>query len=188
MGKSFDSIDDNVRRFIEKQHIFFVGTAPLSADGHVNVSPKGMDTFRVLSPNRVAYLDLTGSGNETSAHLLENQRVTLMFCAFEGAPNITRLYGTGRTILPTDPDWAEFGKLFTLYPGARQIMVVDVSRVQTSCGYAVPFFNYVEEREALVKWAEHKGEEGLDAYHREKNSRSIDGLTTPLAEAVNASK
>lgn len=182
MAKVIENITPELREFIEAQHLFFVATAPLNG-GHVNVSPKGMDCLRVLSPMRVAYLDLTGSGNETSAHLLENGRVTIMFCAFEGAPRILRLYGQGRTILPDSPEWAEFAPNFTFYVGTRQIMVIEVERVQTSCGFAVPFYDYVGERETLVKWAETKGEDGLDAYHKEKNVVSIDALPTPLGVA-----
>ncbi|HVO42343.1 MAG TPA: pyridoxamine 5'-phosphate oxidase family protein [Aggregatilineales bacterium] len=182
MAKFYESISDDLREFIAAQHIFFVATAPLSAEGHVNVSPKGMDSLRVLSPNRVAYLDLTGSGNETSAHVRENSRITLMVCAFDGAPNIVRLYGKGRSVLPDTTEWGGFCEMFPRYPGARQVIVVEVERVQTSCGYAVPLFDYVSDRDTLVKWAEHKGEDGLTEYHREKNWCSIDGLPTPLAE------
>ncbi len=179
--KVLTAITDDLQTFIQAQHIFFVASAPLSAEGHVNLSPKGMDCFRVLSPNWVAYLDLTGSGNETSAHLLENGRITMMFCAFDGPPNIVRLYGTGRTLLPDSPEWAQMSDLFTLYAGARQMIVMDVTRVQTSCGYAVPFYDYAGERETLVKWAEKKGDDGLITYREEKNTRSIDALPTPLA-------
>ncbi len=181
MAQMFDSISERLREFIEAQHLFFVASAPLAADGHVNLSPKGMDSLRVLSENQVAYLDLTGSGNETSAHLLENGRITLMFCAFQGAPQIVRLYGTGRTVLPGSADWEQLSPRFTLYPGARQIIVVDVQRVQTSCGYAVPLFDFVGQRDTLVRWAETKGEAGLETYKQQKNTTSIDCLPTPLA-------
>ncbi len=180
MAKVYDTISDSIREFIEAQHIFFVGTAPLSGNGHINVSPKGTNTFRVLSPNRVAYLDMTGSGNETSAHLLENQRITFMFCAFDGAPNILRLYGTGQTVLPDDPEWKELARHFELYFGYRQIIVAAIDRVQTSCGYGVPFYDFVGERDQMARWAEAKGEEGLVTYRQEKNVCSIDGLPTPL--------
>lgn len=182
MGKFFDSINESHREFINAQHLFFVGSAPLAGDGHINISPKGLDSFRVLSPNQVAYLDLTGSGNETSAHLLENGRITFMFCAFNGAPNILRLYGQGRVSLPDSPDWAALASQFTLIPGARQIIIADIHRVQTSCGFAIPLMDYVEDRETLVKWAETKGDAGLSAYQQEKNTRSIDALPTPLAK------
>jgi len=181
MAKLFDSIDHKLQEFIEAQRMFFVASAPLSAQGHVNLSPKGMDSLRVLSANQVAYLDLTGSGNETSAHLHENGRITLMFCAFEGAPQILRLYGTGHTVLPDSAEWETLSPKFTLYPGARQIIVVDVQRVQTSCGYAVPLYEFVDQRDTLVRWAETKGDEGLVTYRQEKNVASLDALPTPLA-------
>ena len=173
-------ITDELRGFIERQQMFFVATAPLAADAAVNVSPKGMDSLRVLGPKRVAYLDLTGSGNETSAHLLENGRLTMMFCAFDGPPRILRLYGTGATVLPESDDWAALYPLFTAQPGARQIITLDVERGQTSCGFAVPRYDYVGQRETLTRWSETKGEDGLTAYREEKNAQSIDGLPTPL--------
>ena len=179
MAKFYDSISDELQTFIRAQHMFFVGSAP-SSGGHINVSPKGMDAFRIFSANRVAYLDLTGSGNETSAHINENGRITIMFCAFEGAPNILRLYGEGHSVLPGSDDWAELSQSFTLYPGARQIIVVDVTLVQTSCGYAVPLYDFVEQRPTLVKWAEARGEDGLEQYRCDKNFNSLDGLPTPL--------
>lgn len=180
MGKVFDHITDDIRSFILKQHLFFVATAPLNADGHVNVSPKGMDCFRFLGENRVGYLDLTGSGNETSAHITENERITFMFCAFEGSPNIVRLYGTGQTILPASAEWDTLIGHFPDYVGTRQIITADIHRTSTSCGYAVPFFEYQGERETLTKYWEAKGEQALPGYQREKNSTSIDGLVTPI--------
>ena len=173
-------ITDALRDFIERQQLFFVATAPLAADGAVNVSPKGLDSLRVLGPRQVAYLDLTGSGNETSAHLLENGRLTMMFCAFDGPPRILRLYGTGATVLPECADWTTLYPLFTAHPGARQIITLDVERVQTSCGFAVPRYEYVGQRTTLDAWTAAKGDDGLAAYRRKKNSRSIDGLPTPL--------
>ncbi|MFC5403367.1 pyridoxamine 5'-phosphate oxidase family protein [Cohnella soli] len=187
MGKQFESILPQHAEFISMQKIYFVGSAPLSADGHVNLSPKGHDSLRVLTPNRVAYLDLTGSGNETSAHIAENGRITIMFCAFEGPPNILRLYGDGTVILPGTEEWATLFPLFDPLPGARQIIVVDVHLVQTSCGYAVPFMDYQEDRPTLNRWAEQKGEEGLVAYWQEKNMRTIDGMPTPLGRSLFAS-
>ncbi len=181
MGKFFDSISDDLAGWIQAQHLFFVGSAPLSAEGHVNLSPKGQDCFRILSPNRVAYLDLTGSGNETSAHLLENARITFMFCAFVGPPRILRLYGKGRVILPDSAEWDDLSPQFTLIPGVRQIVIADIHAVQTSCGYAVPLMDYVAERDTLIKWAEHKGADGLSAYWDEKNMHSIDQLPTHLS-------
>jgi len=181
MAKHYDHISEDLQDWIRAQHLFFVATAPLSAEGHVNLSPKGQDCLRILSPNRVAYLDLTGSGNETSAHLLENGRITIMFCALEDAPRILRLYGTGRVILPGDPAWEELSGLFPTIPGTRQIMDIEVALVGTSCGFAVPFYEYTGEREALIKWAENKGEEGLPAYWEEKNQQSLDHLPTHLS-------
>jgi hypothetical protein len=182
MATQYDSITDTQRAFIEAQHLFFVASAALDPNGHVNTSPKGMDTLRILTPNRVAYLDLTGSGNETSAHLRENGRITFMFCAFERPPQILRLYGRGRTILPGDADWTTLAPLFPKIIGTRQIIVADIHLVQNSCGFAVPFYDYAGERETLVKWADNKGDDGLETYHREKNSYSIDGMITDLGE------
>ncbi|MGJ3237943.1 MAG: pyridoxamine 5'-phosphate oxidase family protein [Anaerolineae bacterium] len=188
MGKVLDGITEDIQKFIEKQQLFFVATAPLASDGHVNMSPKGMDSFRILGENRVGYLDLTGSGNETSAHIAENGRITFMFCAFEGSPNIVRLYGEGRTILPNDEEWQEVASRFTAHMSARQIIVADIHRVSTACGYAVPFFEYKGERETLTKYWEAKGQEALPAYQQQKNSTSIDGLPTPLATTLNESE
>jgi hypothetical protein len=180
LAKLYSEITPELQRFIEKQHIFFVATAPLDGAGHVNLSPKGQDSFHIFSPNRVGYLDLTGSGNETAAHLLENGRITFMFCAFEGSPRILRLYGQGWTVLPDTEEWASIRGCFPSYPGVRQIIVVEINRVQTSCGTAVPLLEYTSERDNLNKWAEARGEAGLVAYRQEKNSHSIDGLVTPL--------
>jgi hypothetical protein len=180
MGKVFETITDDLQAFIAQQHLFFVSTAPLGEEGHINLSPKGMDSFRVLSDHEVAYVDLTGSGNETSAHIQENGRITFMFCAFEGAPKVLRLYGHGRVVLPTDTEWESLSSHFTLYPGTRQIIAAEISRVSTACGYAVPLYEFKEQRDTLVKWAEHKGHEGLDAYRQQKNLCSIDELPTPL--------
>jgi hypothetical protein len=180
MAKVHEHITDDFRKWIEKQHVFFVASAPLSADGHVNLSPKGHDCLRVLGPDRVAYLDMTGSGNETSAHLHENGRITLMWCGFEGAPRILRLYGRGRTVLPGMPEWDELIAQFDMLPGARQIIVAEIDRVQTSCGYAVPLYSYEGERDVLDKWVAAKTDAEMDKYRRDKNSESIDCLPTPL--------
>lgn len=181
MAKVYDHITNDLQTFIAAQHLFFVATAPLSPTGHINVSPKGLDSFRILSPNRVAYLDLTGSGNETSAHLLENSRITLMFCAFQGAPLILRLYGQGKVLLPSAPHWQDVVDLFPPLPGVRQIIVADIDRVQTSCGTAVPLFQYEGDRDELVKWATKKGDVGLYDYWLQKNMTSIDNLPSPLS-------
>ena len=179
MGKTIETVTPDLAAFIERQKVFFVATAPLAADGHVNLSPKGLDTFRLLSPSRAAYLDLTGSGNETAAHVAENERITLMFCAFEGSPMILRLYGRGRVVLPGTGDWEELAAGFPDFPNARQIVVVDLDRIQTSCGFGVPQMAFEGERDQLVKWAERKGPAGLAAYRREKNATSVDGLPAP---------
>ena len=180
MAKVHEQINDTLQAFIARQHLFFVGSAPLSGEGHVNLSPKGLDCFRVLSPQRVAYMDLIGSGNETSAHLQENGRITFMFCAFDGPPNILRLYGKGYTVLPGQPEWEELSAHFAIYPSTRQLIVADITRVQTSCGFGVPLYEYCGEREQHFKWADQKGEAGLEAYQQEKNLCSIDGLPTAL--------
>jgi hypothetical protein len=182
MAKVFEQITDELQQFIQTQQIFFVATAPLTPDGHVNLSPKGLNSFRILSPQRVAYLDLTGSGNETSAHLEENGRITLMFCAFEGAPKILRLYGKGTTVVPDSPTWADLAVQFELLPGTRQIIVADIERVQTSCGFGVPLYQTVGQRDGLITWAEKKGTEGLSEYQRKNNLMSIDGLAATLAK------
>ena len=180
MAKFFDSILEQHREFIGKQKMFFVSSAPLSAEGHVNLSPKGIDSFRVLSPDKVAYMDIIGSGNETSAHILENGRITFMFCAFDGPPNILRLYGKGRTILPGEADWNELACHFELQLATRQIIVADIHKVQTSCGFGVPYYEYLGERDQAQQWAERKGAEGLEQYKQEKNRVSMDGLPTAL--------
>lgn len=182
MGRVYDAIDDRLAEFLRSQRVFFVGTAPTAPDGHLNISPKGLDTFRILGPTTVAYLDLTGSGNETSAHLRENGRITLMFCAFDGPPRILRLYGRGAVALPGSPAWDELRPGFGDHPGARQLIVAVIDRVQTSCGFAVPLYDYAGQRDVLTKWATVKGEAGLAEYRRERNARSIDGLVTPLGE------
>lgn len=176
MGKVFAELDDDLRAFIARQHVFFVATAPLSADGHVNLSPKGLDTFRVLGPTRVAYLDLTGSGVETVAHLRENGRLTVMFCAFEGRPRILRLYGRGRAVEPGDPEWATASAGFPLLPGVRSVIVLEVERIADSCGYGVPQYDYLGGRPQLADWCERKGAEGVRSYQRRKNRSSLDGL------------
>lgn len=180
MGKSFASISEEQAAFIRRQHLFFVATAPLEAAGTVNLSPKGMDCFRVLGPNRVAYLDLTGSGNETSAHLLQNGRITFMMCAFEGAPKILRLYGHGATILPPDAEWETLRVQFPEYAGVRQIIAAEIVRVQESCGFGVPRYEYCEDRDTLPRLWEQRGPEAVHAYHRERNGASVDGLPTPI--------
>jgi hypothetical protein len=183
LAKQFQSIQPAHREFIQRQHVFFVGSA--AAEGRVNLSPKGLDALRVLGANTVAYLDLTGSGNETAAHLLADGRLTIMFCAFDGPPLILRLYGRGRVLRRASPEYAALiaGPFEGTEPmGARQIVVLDIDLVQTSCGFGVPLFDYAGERPSLPRWAEAKGEAGLEAYRLEKNMRSIDGLPTGLVD------
>ena len=182
MGEQYDHITPSLQSFIQAQTVFFVATAPLSEQGHVNLSPKGYDTFRILSPHQVAYLDFTGSGNETSAHLAENGRITFMFCAFQGKPQILRLYGKGETVLPGAERWDELVTQFPSYPGIRQIILASIDLVRTSCGYGVPLMDLQGDRETLKRWATSKGEEGLADYRGANNSKSLDGLAAPLAQ------
>ncbi|MDO8465811.1 MAG: pyridoxamine 5'-phosphate oxidase family protein [Gallionella sp.] len=178
MAKQYSQLTGELSDFIRRQKIFFVGTA--ASDGRVNVSPKGMDTLRVVSANRVVWLNLTGSGNETAAHLLENNRITLMFCSFEGAPLILRLYGQAQALHPRDADWNDLTQFFPAIPGARQIIDVSIDMVQTSCGWAVPLFDFKAERDQLERWAENKGPEGIRKYWEESNQQSIDGKPTGI--------
>ncbi len=177
MGKLFTEITPDIQEWIEKQKMFFVSTAPLSSSGHVNCSPKGLDCFRVLSPTRVAYQDLTGSGIETIAHLRENRRITLMFCAFDGPPKIYRLYGKGEVVLPGDEKFHLIHEHFPARQGIRSYISVDLTRIADSCGYGVPHYDFVSDRDQMIKWAEHKGEAGVVEYQNEKNLESIDGLS-----------
>ncbi|HEV7621845.1 MAG TPA: pyridoxamine 5'-phosphate oxidase family protein [Flavisolibacter sp.] len=180
MGKFSGSIQNVHKEFIKEQHIFFVATAPLSADGRVNLSPKGLDCFRVFDDNKVAYMDLISSGNETSAHTLENGRVTFMFCSFAEKPNILRLYGKGFAVLPGSDSWDLYAREFTIYPSTRQIIVADIDLVQTSCGFGVPLFEYNGDRNIHFEWAQKKGTDGLVEYIKEKNLKSLDSLPTDL--------
>ncbi len=180
MGQRYTELSDKLKQFIGEQKIFFVGTAV--ADGKVNVSPKGMDSLRVLGNNRVVWLNVTGSSNETSAHVQENSRMTLMFAAFEGRPMILRLYGEAKVIHKTDPEWNELFTLFDPLPGARQIFDLSISLVQTSCGMGVPFFEYTGEREQLNDWAAKKGDQGIREYWNNKNQISLDGKPTRIME------
>jgi hypothetical protein len=175
MGRVLEAITDELAEFIAAQRVFFVATAPTDG-GHVNLSPKGLDTFAVLDPNTVAYLDLTGSGVETVAHLRENGRITIMFCAFDGKPNIVRLYGRGEVLPTGEPEAASLLPRFGEYPGARSVIRVQVDRVSTSCGYGVPLLSYEGERDQLTTWADRRGPDGLLEYREEKNAVSIDGL------------
>ena len=176
MGKVFDQIDETLRQFVERQHLFFVATAPASVDGHVNCSPKGLDTFRILGPATVAYLDYTGSGAETIAHLRENGRIVILFCAFEGPPKIVRFHGKGEVIEPDHPDFASLIGLFDPNPGLRSIIRIAVDRISDSCGFGVPLMRFESDRRQLPSWMEKKGEEGLERYKQQKNAVSIDGI------------
>lgn len=179
MGKILPSITPEQAEFIRAQPMYFVATAPRADDGHVNLSPKGLDSLRLLGPNAVTYLDLTGSGNETAAHVAENGRITLMFCAFAGRPGIVRLYGRGRVVRPDDAEWGRLRPLFADLTGARQIIHVEVQHTQTSCGFGVPEMSLVGQREMLDDWARRKGPDGVLDYQRRKNAVSIDGLPAP---------
>lgn len=178
MGKKLESISPELKEFIENQKIFFVGTA--AEEGRVNVSPKGTDSFRVIDANRIVWLNLTGSGNETAAHLLKSNRMTILFCAFEGKPLILRLYGTAKIYHRRDPDYDGYIGLFPENTGARQIIEMEVDLVQTSCGFAVPFLDFKEERQTLNSWSAKQGEEGIRNYWNEKNTRSLDGFETGI--------
>jgi len=178
MGKKYQAIDARLADFIRRQQLFFVATA--AVDGRVNLSPKGMDSLRITGPNQVVWLNLTGSGNATAAHLRENDRMTLMFCSFSQDPKILRLYGHARCLHPQDADWGAHIGRFPELPGARQILVMQVDLLQTSCGFGVPRFDYQGEREMLRDWAEKKGEDGIKAYWKERNHLSLDGKPTGL--------
>lgn len=183
MGKTYEAIDDRWRKWIAAQPMFFVATAPREG-GLVNLSPKGLDSFRILGEREVAYLDLVGSGVETIAHLRENGRITLMFCAFEGPPKILRLYGRGRAVEPGDPDWNESTAHFPDYESTRSIVRVEVDRIADSCGYGVPEMTFQAERSQLTTWAERKGSDAVRNYQLDNNLSSLDGLPGLRAEGL----
>jgi hypothetical protein len=178
MGSRFPELSDEHTQFIQQQRVFFVGTA--AADGRVNVSPKGMDTLRVLEKNRILWMNLTGSGNETAAHILENHRMTLMFCAFEGSPLILRVYGHVNILHPRDAGWSELGALFPPSVGARQLVDMEIDLVQTSCGMGVPVLDFKEERQLLSQYYEHKGADAIVEYWGAHNQESLDGKPTRI--------
>lgn len=180
MANQKDHISKRIQQFISAQKIFFVATA--TDKSRINLSPKGMDSFRVINEKRVLWLNLTGSGNETAAHLGVDGRITIMFCAFEGAPMILRLYGKGKVINPNDEQWSSVVGLFPKQAGTRQIIDIDIEMVQTSCGMSIPYFDFKEERLQLDEWAQNKGEEGIKEYWKEKNEVSIDGIPTQIQE------
>ena len=181
MAKQYDHINSRIQKFIEKQKMFFVATG--AENSRINLSPKGMDTFRVLDEKRVIWLNLTGSGNETAAHLEADGRITMMLCAFEGPPMILRIYGTGTIIHPKHEKWSELIGLFPDLGGKRQIIDVEVEMVMTSCGMSIPFYDFKSERRELDDWAKNRGEEGIKDYWKEKNEWSIDGLPTKIEQS-----
>jgi hypothetical protein len=180
MAKFYDVLTPELQAFIGRQRMFFVASAPSNGDGRVNLSPKGIDTLRILSEREIAYLDLTGSGNETAAHLRQNGRVTFMWCSFDEKPWIVRAYCTGRSVQPRDPEWEKYASLFNAHPGARQIIVAAVQSAQSSCGFAVPRYEFIEQRPLLTEWTIKKGDDGIRRYWADKNQSSIDGLPTGL--------
>jgi hypothetical protein len=180
MAQRLKELSERHIKFISEQKIFFVGTAV--ENGHINISPKGMDSFLVLDNARIAWLNVTGSGNETSAHVQQNSRMTIMFCAFDGEPLILRLYGSAKVAHKNDSEWKNLFPLFKPLPGARQIFDLSIDLVQTSCGMAVPYLSFVSDRESLSDWATKKGDEGLKRYWEEKNQISLDGLPTYISE------
>lgn len=180
MGSRYEKLSEQHSEFISEQKLFFVGTA--ANDGTINVSPKGFDSLKVMSPNRIVWLNITGSGNETAAHLAQNDRMTIMFCAFNGDPKILRLYGKATAVHPRDDRWSELEKLFKPHPSARQYVDFEFDLVQTSCGFGVPFYDYVEERDNFDKWLANKDETAIKDYWARKNQVSIDGLPTYILD------
>jgi hypothetical protein len=176
MGKTYEHIDAALEEFIRAQQMFFVATAPLKASGHLNLSPKGLDSLRVLDPHTLAYLDFVGSGAETIAHLRENERIVVMFCAFHGAPRIVRLHGRGEVLEPQDQEFVRLRTIFPLEPPARAIIRIAVGRIADSCGYGVPLYSFERNRSQLAEWVARKGEQGLIEYQEQKNRISVDGL------------
>lgn len=178
MAKQFDALQDDHTQFIEAQHLFFVGTA--APDGRVNISPKGMDSLRILGPNRIAWVNLTGSGNETAGHVLAQNRMTLMWCGFEKRPLILRCYGSARTIHPSDAGWAELSDLFPAHRSARQVFDLTLDLIQTSCGWAIPFMDYVGERDTMQRWVDSKSDAQIRTHWVEQNTHTIDGQPTGM--------
>jgi hypothetical protein len=176
VGRTYDGIDEDLSAWLTKQPLWFVGTAPLSVEGHINVSPRGHDTFSVLGPHRVAWVDYTGSGIETIAHVRENGRICLMFCSYDSKPRIVRLHGHGSVAMPGEPAYDEVVAMHPPHPSTRAVVVVDVDRVSDSCGFGVPVMDVVGERDLLRRGAERRGPEGLADYRAAKNATSIDGL------------
>ncbi len=183
MSQLFDALQPRHIEFIGAQKIFFVATA--TADSHISLSPKGMDTLRVLSPTQVLWLNCTGSGNETAAHVQCDPRMTIMLCAFEGAPLVLRIYGKARVLHRDAAEWDTLCQNFAAgQVGARQLFLLDIDLVQTSCGFAVPLLDYRAERDTLQKWAQKKGEAGIQQYWRDKNQTSIDGIPSHISAHI----
>ncbi|MFT6810633.1 MAG: hypothetical protein ACJA01_003878 [Saprospiraceae bacterium] len=182
MGKFFETLSSQHKSFIEEQKMYFVASAPLEGSGHINLSPKGLDSFRILGDNKVGYMDVTGSGNETSAHILENQRLTFMFCSFDKQPLILRLYGQGQVVLPDTESWKQWSPHFNILPSTRQLILMTVDMVQTSCGFGVPTYQFIEDKNIHFKWAGGKDIQALEDYKKEKNWESLDGLPTHLSK------
>jgi len=180
MGKQFSALTEQHIEFIGKQHIYFVGTA--ADTGNVNLSPKGGDSLRIIDTNTIAWLNQTGSGNESASHVLINPRMTVMFCAFEGAPLILRAYGNAQVLHQQDPEWDKYSALFPHSVAARQIFILDIDMVQSSCGMSVPYFNYQDDRDDLAKWSTRQGKDGIEKYWVKKNQQSIDGFETEIIE------
>jgi hypothetical protein len=176
MGRTHERLDGDLRAFVERQHVFFVATAPLGGEGHVNVSPKGGDTFRVLDGRTVCYLDISGSGVETIAHLRENGRITIMCCAFEGNPDVVRLQGRGEVVLADDPRFPSLRERFGAFSGVRSVIVVELDRIQSSCGFGVPLMDFVADRDRLETAFAKRGDDALPGYWAAKNATSVDGL------------
>lgn len=178
--KVFPEIAGRIADFIRAQQMFFVATSPLDGDGMVNLSPKGLETFEILDPLTVAYLDFVGSGVETISHLRENGRIVFMFCAFDGPPKIVRLHGRGDVVEPGDPEWDALRARFPEYAGGRAIIRAQIHRIADSCGYGVPLYEFVSQREQMTQWSERKGPDGLTKYKAENNAESLDGLPSGL--------
>lgn len=188
MGQEFQEIDERIQRWVERQHMFFVSTAPRADDGLINCSPKGLDCFRILGPRQVAYADTGGSGIETVAHLKENGRIVIMFCAFEGPPKIFRFYGTGRSVEPQDEGFGALRATFPDMPTIRNFIVIDVTSIRDSCGYGVPLYAFRSERDSLPNWVQSKSEDELLDYRVERNARSLDGLPGLDVDAIRRQK
>jgi hypothetical protein len=180
MSRRYDELAKGHIAFIKQQKLFFVGTA--ANDGTINVSPKGWDSLQVLSSNRIAWLNITGSGNEKATHLAQNERMTMMFCAFDGSPKILRLYGKAVAAHPRDEQWDELSKLFEPHATARQYVDFTIELVQTSCGFGVPFYEFTGARDNMDRWLASRGDEGIEGYWREKNLVSLDGLPTHILD------